>query len=293
MPMDGALMRARRLGRRWLSPILDLEIPRGIGSSCALLIVLGSVGYGVTAGGHVPEIAADLRRTCDALADHAGFQIASIALDGETEVSRTAILRLAGISDESSLLCLDATAARTALTRNPWIADATVLKLYPGRLQISITERAPLALWQKDGRVRVIAGDGTVLEDFTGNRFADLPLVVGSGAERGARDFLSVVARYPVIRDTLDASVLIAQRRWNLRLKNGIDVKLPDSDIEQALQTLVALDRDKKIFSRDIAAIDLRLPDRVVVRLSDDAAQARAEAIKELQKKPKKKGSDA
>ena len=85
--------------------------------------------------------------------------------------------------------------------------------------------------------------------------------------------------------------MLVAERRWNVVLKNGIDVRLPETGVEQALDTLVELDRDKKILTRDIAAIDLRLPDRVTVRLSDEAAAARAEALKA--KKPKKKGGAA
>ncbi len=297
VPKGGTLARAQRqvqrLARRWLTPLFDVEVPRGIGSCGAALIVLGSVGYGVTAGGHVVEIAAELHHACDALANRAGLRIASVALTGSNELSRSAILALAGVDDGSSLPCLDAATARAALMRNPWISDATVLKLYPGHLQIGITERLPLALWQKDGRVSVIAADGMVLEPFDGSRFAELPLVVGVGAEYQARDFLATVSRYPLIRDGVEAAVLIAERRWTLRLKSGIDVRLPEADVEQALQTLVALDRDKKILSRDITAIDLRLPDRVIVRLSDDAAKARADQVKELLKKPKKKDSDA
>jgi cell division protein FtsQ len=156
-----------------------------------------------------------------------------------------------------------------------------------------VTERAPLALWQKDGAVSVIASDGTVLEAFNG-RFAGLPLVVGDGAQKQARAFLDIVARYPLVEESVEAAVLVAKRRWNLHLKSGLDVRLPDNEVEQALQQLVALDHDKKILSRDITAIDLRLPDRVIVRLSDAAAAARAEVTKEILKKlKKKKGSDA
>jgi cell division protein FtsQ len=117
-----------------------------------------------------------------------------------------------------------------------------------------------------------------------------LPLLVGKGAERTGHDFLAVVDRYPDIRGMLRASVLIAERRWNLRLNNGVDVRLPETDVEQALDRLVTLDREKKLLSRDIAGIDLRLPDRVTVRLSDGAAQAREDALKD---KKKKKGGDA
>jgi cell division protein FtsQ len=95
----------------------------------------------------------------------------------------------------------------------------------------------------------------------------------------------------------VEASVLVAERRWNLRLKNGIEVRLPETDPEHALQTLVQLDHDKKLLSRDIVAVDLRLADRVTVRLSDAAAQAREDALKDAaaakDKKTKRKGGDA
>jgi cell division protein FtsQ len=87
------------------------------------------------------------------------------------------------------------------------------------------------------------------------------------------------------------AAVFVAERRWNLKLKNGMDVKLPEFEVERALDTLMALDRDKKLLTRDIAAIDLRLSDRVTVRLSDALVQARAEEAKA--KKKQRKGNDA
>ena len=69
--------------------------------------------------------------------------------------------------------------------------------------------------------------------------------------------------------------MLVAERRWNLHLKSGVEVLLPEHEPEQALLTLVDLDRDKKLLSRDIVTVDLRLADRVTVRQSDAAAAAR------------------
>jgi cell division protein FtsQ len=200
------------------------------------------------------------------------------------------VLATAGIAGTTSLPFLDVEQVREHLKTNPWIADATVLKLYPGELQIGIKEREPFALWQKDGRVSVIAEDGTVLEPYVEPRLVRLPLVVGRGAQTKAKEFLALLDRYPAMRDFVHACVLVGERRWNLRLKNGIDVRLPESDIAPALERLVALDRAKNLITRDIVAIDLRLADRVTVRLSDAAAQARIEALKD---KAKKKGGDA
>jgi cell division protein FtsQ len=279
----------RRLALRWSARIAQL--PRGAGVAGSVLLLGATLGYGAVQGQHIPAVVDWLKDTRDIAANSLGFRIAAISLTGEKEVSREEVLTIAGVTGRASLLFLDADAARARLMANPWIADAAVLKLYPDRLQITITERLAFALWQKDGRVSVIAADGTVLEPFVENRYLGLPLVVGAGAERQAKDFLTVIDRYPDIRSVLRASILVADRRWTLHLNNGIDVKLPDSNVADALDRLVALDRDKKLLSRDITTIDLRLPDRVTVRLSDAAAQARDEGLKANAKK--KKGGDA
>jgi cell division protein FtsQ len=269
-----------RLLQRVLRPIVGLRLPRRFGVAASALFIVASLGYGAVKGGHVPEIAARATDLRDTAANSFGFRIAAIALAGQKQVSREEILTTAGVTGRTSLLFLDAATARQRLKTNPWIADATVLKLYPDRLQVQVTERQAFALWQKEGRVAVIASDGTVLEPYVARRFTGLPLVVGAGAEAKAKDFLALVNRYPEIRDAVRASVLIAERRWNLRLKNGLDIRLPESDIERAFDVLVKLDHEKKLLSRDIVAIDLRLPDRVTVRLSDSAAQAREDALK-------------
>src|SRR5271169_349706 len=279
-----------RLAARLAERIARLPLPNGFGVAASIALMAGALAYGAVRGQHVPAVIDWLKEARDVSANSLGFRIAAISLSGGKEVNREEILTTAGVTGGASLLFLDADAARARLMANPWIADAAVLKLYPDRLQITITERRAFALWQKERRVGVIAADGTVLEPFVEDRYARLPLVVGRGAERQARDFLAILDRYPDIRSQLRASIMVADRRWNLRLKNGIDVRLPETNVEQALDRLVALDREKKILSRDILAIDLRLPDRVTVRLSDAAAAAREEALKD---KRKKKGGEA
>ncbi|MBI4273399.1 MAG: FtsQ-type POTRA domain-containing protein [Rhizobiales bacterium] len=272
-----------------LTPILELNIPRGAGFTAAIAIIGSAALFGVVRGGHVSSIVAQFEEARDAAANALGFQITEIAFFGQQQVSRNEILATAGITNRNSLLFLDADTTRAQLKSNPWISDATILKLYPDRLQITVREREAFALWQESRKVSVIAADGTVLEPQVTQRFAQLPLVVGRGAANRASDFLALLDRYPAIRSQVRAAILVAERRWNLRLKNGIDVRLPESGVETALDRLIALDRDKKLLSRDIVAIDLRLADRVTVRLSDEAALIREEALQE--KKVKRKGS--
>jgi cell division protein FtsQ len=274
-----------------LIAFLERYLPPRMGVAATVLILLGSAGFGIVKGGHVEELTTALSDTRNALANSAGFRITTVAINGRKQLTQDEVLAIGGVNGRSSLLFLDAEAVRDKLKANPWIGEATVLKLYPGRLQIDITERSAFALWQQDGHLSVIADDGAVLEPYLSRRFISLPLVVGKGAETRARDFLALLARYPQVRSVTKAAIFVGERRWNLRLQDGLDVRLPENDVGNALAALSTLDKEDHLFSRDIVAVDMRLPDRLVVQLSDDAAKAREELFKD--KKPKKKAGDA
>jgi cell division protein FtsQ len=275
---------------RWIA-VLERYLPRRIGVTATILMLLGSAGLGVVKGGHLDELTARLSDTRNALANSAGFRITAVDINGRRQLSQDEVLATGGVNGRSSLLFLDAATVREKLKANPWIADATVLKFYPGQLQIDIVERTAFALWQQGGRLSVISDDGVVLEPYVSRRFVTLPLVVGKGAETRARDFLALLARYPQVRSVTKAAVFVGERRWNLRLKDGLDIRLPENDIGNALATLSKMDKEDRLFSRDIVAVDMRLPDRLTVQLSEDAAKAREELFKD--KKPKKKAGDA
>ena len=280
----------RQSPHRWIA-LLERCLPRRIGVTATILLLLGSAGLGVVKGGHLDELTARLSDTRNALANSAGFRITSVAINGRRQLSQDEVLATGGVNGRSSLLFLDAATLREKLKANPWIADATVLKFYPGQLQIDIVERTAFALWQQGGRLSVISDDGVVLEPYVSHRFVTLPLVVGKGAETRARDFLALLARYPQVRSVTKAAVFVGERRWNLRLKDGLDIRLPENDIGNALATLSRMDEEDRLFSRDIVAVDMRLPDRLTVQLSEDAAKAREELFKD--KKSRKKAGDA
>jgi len=274
-----------------LIALLERYLPHRAGIAATVLMLLGSAGFGIVKGGHVEELTSALSDARNAIANSAGFRITAVAINGRKQLTQDEVLAIGGVNGRSSLLFLDAAVVRDKLKANPWIGEATVLKLYPGQLQIDIVERSAFALWQQDGRLSVISDDGAVLEPYVSRRFLSLPLVVGKGAETRARDFLALLARYPQVRAATKAAVFVGERRWNLRLKDGLDIRLPENDVGNALAALSKLDKEDRLFSRDIVAVDMRLPDRLTVQLSEDAAKAREELFKD--KKSKKKAGDA
>ncbi|WP_092496050.1 cell division protein FtsQ/DivIB [Faunimonas pinastri] len=233
--------------------------PSGIGHFPALVFLMATVAYGVIAGGHVQELS-------NAALVAAGLGIHEIKMTGEAETSEREILDQLQVKNVS-LLTYDPIAARDRLAKLPWITHATVRKLYPNKLSVEVEERQPYALWQNGGAISIIDRNGLKIMDFDGRPHAGLPFLVGPEANLEAGPFRETLDDFPSIAERTKAAVLVAGRRWDLVLDNGITVKLPETGIEQAMAQLVKLQEDHQLLSRDIVIVDLRLPDRVAVRL--------------------------
>jgi cell division protein FtsQ len=257
---------------------LTRPAPRGAGSTMALALVLGVAALGAVAGGHYQAFVAREGGIGDYLARVAGFDIAVVTISGQVEMSEPEILADAGISPKSSLLFLDVAQARAKLEAIPLVKQASVRKLYPNQIIIDLVERTPSAVWQKDGQVKTISADGTIIDDLRDQRFAGLPFVVGEGANERLAEFNALLGAAEELRPRIRAGVLIGERRWNLKMASGVDVKLPELDPLAAMATLLKLQRQSRILDKDVLSLDLRVEGKAFARLSEDAAAARLEA---------------
>lgn len=278
-----ALFRAERAAHRRAQT--GLHIPRGIGSSAAILFVLACGTGGFFIGGHYETLRREQGSLSDMLARGFGFGIRHIAVSGNAELTSEEVVQLSGVRETDSLPFLDPKQLQAQLAAVPMIAEASITKLYPDRLVINVRERIPYALWQLDGRVQIIAEDGTPIEDLNDRRFLRLPHVVGPDANKRVREFAELVEQVPELKDRIRAGILVSGRRWTIKLQNGVDIRLPEEGAEKALKAFLDIEKDAGLTNRGILAVDLRLPDRVTVRLTEEAAAIHAETIKEKIKK--------
>ncbi len=249
-----------------------------MGLALAIALLLGVTAIGATRGGQYQAFVARDGGIGDFVARALGFAVKEVTISGEAQLTEPEILALAGVSPKNSLPFFDAVRARKNLEALPLVKQASVRKLYPDRIVIEIVERTPVALWQKDGEVRTIAADGAVIDVMRDQRFSSLPFVVGDGANERLDEFVALLDASAELRPKIVAGVLVGARRWNLKMKSGIEVKLPENDPLSAMATLVALQRQSRILDRDVLSLDLRVEGKVFARLSEDAAAARAAA---------------
>lgn len=269
--------RKSRLGLR--HKILARLAGPGTGIVFASALLLSTGLYGAVKGGHYEAFKAAQGAPADILAKAFGFGIEAVTIAGESELAESDILAAAGIGPRNSLLFLDVAKVRERLQALPLVKDVSVTKLYPDRLLIEVEERQPSALWQKGGHVDIIAADGMPLDAMRDQRFIHLPLVVGAGANERLGEYLGLLGVAGDLRDRVRAGILVAQRRWTLKTTDGIDILLPERDPEAALAGLVRLQRESRILDKDLLSLDLRQPGRVVARLTEDGAAARAETL--------------
>jgi cell division protein FtsQ len=248
-------------------------------------VLLAATGvYGSQLGGTWPAFVAVHGTPGDMVANLFGFRVETVTIKGQQDLADAQILAAAGVSEATSLVFLDAKRARAQLEKLPLVKSATVHKLYPDTLAIAIEERRPYALWQKDGTVYVIAADGTAIDEHRDGRYANLPFVVGNGAADRAAEIVELLDSMPAVKMRVRASVLVAERRWNLTLDNGVVVRLPERDPAKALAVLASMQDEAGVMDRDILSIDMRLGDRVAFRLGADALAARAAELAKTKK---------
>jgi cell division protein FtsQ len=169
-------------------------------------------------------------------------------------------------------------------------ARVSVRKTYPNAIEVKLDERQPFAIWQRNAELTVIEPSGKIIAPYRPGRLAGLPVVVGEGAETAAAAFVAKVEQFPDVAKRAKVYLRVAERRWDIQFDNGVVVKLPEFGTENALADLEAMDRESGLLSKDISVVDMRLSDRVVVRLTAEAVERREAAMKQ---KPKMRRAKA
>jgi cell division protein FtsQ len=259
----------------------------------ALPAALALAGLAVVAGGVAAWRAAEPGRALAGLQEEAldltaawGLAVEEITVEGRRHATAPSLLEASGLSRGAPILGVSVEDVRARLEAMPWVEDATVQRRLPQHIHIVVKEREPFALWQRQGRFALIDRAGRVIVENDVAPFAGLPLVVGLGAAPVAAALLDEIARFPEVKLRVTAAVRVAERRWNLRLASGADVLLPEGAEAAAIERLSALHRDAGLLDRSLVAIDMRLPDRLVLRPAPTPEQPPAPGARAPARRP-------
>ncbi|MGB3644190.1 MAG: cell division protein FtsQ/DivIB [Mesorhizobium sp.] len=258
-------------------------VPPRFAATLVSAALLGSSGaYGAYLGGHMDSIV-------QGFTARTGFAVDQIKVVGNRETSEIDILGSLELDGWTSLIGFDVDAARDRVAALPWVESATVRKIYPHTLEVRVEERQAFALWQSGDKLSVIERSGHVIAPYSGGKQALLPLFVSADVPLGAPDLLARMDKFPDLASRVKGYVSIGGRRWDVKMLNGVTVKLPEAGVDKAIASLAGFEDKDGILERDIVAVDMRFADRLVVQLSPEANSARQAALLDASKAAQRK----
>jgi cell division protein FtsQ len=249
--------------RLWVKRRRGLAKPAALGLlGLGALAVVGTGLYLADPAGRMQALVENAAQFGEA----AGLEVREVVVEGRVNTPRELIRAAVGVERGDPMLGFSPAEARDRLMTIAWVENADVERHLPGTILVRLTERTPFAIWQNQGRFAIIDRQGRVVTSETLDAFGPLPLVVGTGAEtQGAALHDLLLAHRPILERT-QAMVRVGERRWNLKLHNGTDVLLPEGHEAPALNRLAEMHARSALLDRPIVAIDMRLPDRMVLR---------------------------
>jgi cell division protein FtsQ len=206
-----------------------------------------------------------MREWIGGLTADAGMRVKDIVVEGRANTPEPILRAAMGFNKGDPIIGFSLEQARLRIEKLAWVAHATIERRLPNTIVVSLVERRPFAIWQNQGRYILIDRDGQPVTDEEIARFRGLPLIVGTGAPEAARELLDALTERPSIQSRIVAAMRISERRWNLRMKNGTDILLPEGHEIDALDRLLTLQQDTALLDRPLQSIDMRLGDRLVL----------------------------
>lgn len=230
---------------------------------------LGTVCFIVaTSGGRHARAATDILPNLDDVLAAVGLGITQVELSGYRFTADGDIFDALDLTHVTSMLALDGDAACRRIERLPWVQTASITRVYPNKLAVTITERKAAAVWERGSTAYLLDATGRVLS-ATRDAPKDLPRFSGEGAATEAPELMGMLARYPVFAARLDLAERVGERRWTLHLKDGIALHLPPDGEAAALAELSGDTAFREVLRGHDIVVDLRTPGRATVRAAE------------------------
>jgi cell division protein FtsQ len=284
--MDGQRRVSRPLNRsrkgKWEARLTSLPV-RAAARGFAVLFLGASIVTGAADGGLLNYQGSPFNNFNGRLAAVFGMAAEDIRISGLMHHDPAVVLDHIGVRPGASLVGFNADDARILLESLDWVADAEVRRTFPNSLEITLNERKPFAIWQKDGNYAVIDSSGAEMSGLNPLSLRNLPLVTGKGANLAVADYVNQMEAIPALMQKVQAAARVGERRWTLYLDNGVKIDLPEANMDAALHRVAELDAKQNILSKGIREIDLRTKDRIVIALAEAVDPKADEKSSQLQ----------
>ena len=271
-PRDPAPSRfGYRLQRLMLTPGFRGTVRIGV-PVLLIAAILGSWYSHPENRAQLSQTIADARRNFE---ERPQFMVRGARIEGSSAEVTAAVEAFLPPEFPLSSFDLDLDGMRAEIEALDAVKSASLRVGQTGLLEIHLTPRVPVAVWRDGTTLYLIDADGIVSGRIAARADRlDLPLIAGDGAEDNIGEALALFATAVPLSDRVRGLVRMGERRWDLVLDRDQRILLPSEGAVAALDRVLALDAAQDLLSRDIAAVDMRNPNRTTIRMNEEAAVA-------------------
>ena len=191
------------------------------------------------------------------------LEVQNVKINGASHTKGSDVIETIGLSSNESMWSLNITEVVSRVNNLPWVKKSEIKKIYPSTLEINIYEHNPIAIWFFDGKKYLVDGESNIIEKLNPADFNNLKVVAGYNALTEIPDIINTLQQFPYFHKKVKSILRVGDRRWTVRLYNGITIHLPETKIAEAIIDLERLDNEKLLLSRYVDVIDMRLKDRI------------------------------
>ena len=250
---------------QWLCARGDAAARIGFVASMGFLAL--TIAYGNMLNGTAETASQTAIRLADALAREAGLEISQITIRGRAQLTEAEVLNAVGDIAGQSIFAFNLREAQQRLAAIGWVKRAEVQRLWPSMLRIDIEEHQASAVWMDGNRLVAINAEGRILGPVRAEDMSGLPRLTGTGAPMAAAGLIGVLSAFPDLRARIAQAERIAERRWDLLMREGMRVRLPAEETSEALQALRRFLAEGKIDAAAVAILDLRQQDQIAIAM--------------------------
>jgi cell division protein FtsQ len=247
-------LRARQWKRRGL-----------MGAGVALVAYLGVGGWWLQHTGKIEKAVTVSSNAFWGMTADMGFRLDQVYLKGRDHADAAAVKAALEVSAGMPIFALPLDDIRTRLEAIPEVKTAFIQRQLPNKLSITLGERLPAAIWQREGQHSLVDAEGIVLASEKYKSKGPLPVIVGDDAPNHVRELVALLDLAPALKPQVAAAVRVGDRRWNVRLANDVTVMLPEQEPEKAWQRFSRLVDREGLLTKAIRSVDMRMEDRVFI----------------------------
>lgn len=195
-----------------------------------------------------------------------GFVVNDLTIEGQKYTTSDKISKIIKIKPGMPIFAVSLPALKVRLESINWIKYAVVERKLPDSLHIKVVERTPIALGQKNRKLYIIDDEGVIINDKNNIKdYLSLPIIIGDGAEIYANSLINTLKVEPELFKHITSIIRVSERRWNIRLDDKLEIKMPEENFEKSWQTVIKLYKKNELLDANISSLDLRIPNKIFV----------------------------